>query len=263
VEEQKMSVKGNKFHFTRGKSARRSMLIACGAVCNVAMLSFMASSAHAQSSFTWTSSSGGNWSNGANWAGGSGPTTGVDSTGDVSLEYNAAGSYTSNNDLGSYGVFNMTFDATNGTTNLTGGQLNLSNPSSEPVNPTFTNNSLNPVTINNNAVIVSSDAQGDGTLEQFVLAPGSTTTFNGTMTLMGGGGLTMTNGQAAASTGGPGGTLIWTQPVTFTNSPAGLGGGGYFPFRIYEGTLEMGGYTIYNGTSNARHDGCVHWTGGL
>ncbi len=71
------------------------------------------------------------------------------------------------------------------------------------------------------------------------------------MTLMGGGGLTMTNGQAAASTGGPGGTMIWTQPVTFTNSPAGLGGGGYFPFRIYEGTLEMGGYTIDNGTSNA------------
>ncbi len=117
------------------------MLIACGAVCNVAMLSFMASSAHAQSSFTWTSSSGGNWSNGANWAGGSGPTTGVDSTGDVSLEYNAAGTYTSNNDLGTYGVFNTTFDATNGTTNLTGGQLNLSSPSSEPVNPTFTNNS--------------------------------------------------------------------------------------------------------------------------
>jgi fibronectin-binding autotransporter adhesin len=228
------------------------MLIACGAACNAVLLSFLAPHAQAQSSFTWTSTTSGNWSNGMNWLGGSGPTTGVDSSGDVSLEFNAAGSYTSNNDLGEYGVFNMSFDATNGTTNLTGGQLDLSNPASEPNNPTFTNVSTNPVTINNNTTFVATDAQGDGTLEQFELAPGSTTTFNGTMTLEGGAGLQMrTTNYGPGGLGGPGGTMIWTQPVTFTNNPAGLGGGGYFPFRIYEGTLEMGGYTIDNGTSDA------------
>ncbi len=45
--------------------------------------------------------------------------------------------------------------------------------------------------------------------------------------------------------------MIWTQPVTFTNTQPGLGNGDYFPFRIFEGTFEMGGYTIDNGTSDA------------
>ena len=52
-----MSVYRKQVPFQRGKSAtRRSMLIACGAVCNAAMLSFMAPSAQAQASYTWTSS---------------------------------------------------------------------------------------------------------------------------------------------------------------------------------------------------------------
>ena len=74
----------------------------------------MATNAHAQSTFTWTSSTSGNWSNGANWAGGSPPTVAADSSGDVDLEFNASGTYTSNNDLGTYGIFNTTFDAGSG-----------------------------------------------------------------------------------------------------------------------------------------------------
>ena len=107
------------------------------------------------------------------------------------------------------------------------------------------------MTINNNAVFVATTAQGDATVEQFVLAPGSTTTFNGTMTLDGDASLTMSNGQTSG-TGGPGGTMIWTQPLYFTNTSTVSSGylGNYFAFRIYEGTLEMGGYTIANGTSN-------------
>ena len=60
----------------------------------------------------------------------------------------------------------------------------------------------------------------------------------------------MVNGEPTTSLGGPGGTMIWTQPVVFTNSPQNQTGS-YFPFRIYEGTLEMGGYTIDNGGSDA------------
>jgi fibronectin-binding autotransporter adhesin len=239
-----MSARGNILPIVRGKSAtRRSTFAMCGA----AALSLMAISAHAQTSYTWTSPTSGNWSNGAKWSGGTAPV--VASSGDVNLEFNAAGTYTSNNDLGPFGVFNMTFDADNGTANLTGGEIDLSNPPSEPNNPFFTNSSTHPVTINNNTVFVATNAQGDGTLEQFVMAPGSTTTFNGTMTLDGGAGMQMTNGQSSG-TGGPGGTMIWTQPVTFTNSNTATLSN-YFPFRIYEGTLEMGGYTIDNGTSDA------------
>jgi len=244
-----MSARGNKSHFMRGKSAtRRSMLIACGAVCSTAMLSFMAPSAQAQSSFTWTSATSGNWSNGGNWMGGTAPTVGVDSTGDVSLEFNAPGAYTATNDIpGTYGVFNATFDAGNGPTTLSGNDIYLSDPTAEPLNPFFTNNSTNPVTVNNN---VAFGLNNIGTTEQFVLAPGSTTTFNGTMTLNGGSALTMRNGEPNSNLGGPGGTMIWTQPVTFTNVPNSpfLP---YFSFRIYEGTFEMGGYTIDNGISDA------------
>ena len=245
-----MSAIGNRFRLTRGKSStRRSMLIACGAACSAFSLSFIASTVQAQTSATWTSATSGNWSNGAKWMGGSAPA--VDPNGDVNLEFNGPGTYTANNDLGSFGVFNVTFDAGNGTTNLTGGGIGLASPTSEPNNPTFANNSTNPVTINNNAEFIATTAQGDSTLEQFVLAPGSTTTFNGSMTLDGGAGLTMTNGQTSG-TGGPGGTMIWTQPVIFTNTQINNSAylGNYFPFRIYEGTFEMGGYTINNGTSN-------------
>src|ERR1700729_4305320 len=106
-------------------------------------------------SVTWTSATSGNWSNGLNWAGGIPPTVAADSTGDVNFEFNGAGTYTSNNDLGPYGIFNTTFDSTNGTTNLTGGEIDLTSPVSEPNNPTFINNSTKPLTINNNAVFVA------------------------------------------------------------------------------------------------------------
>jgi hypothetical protein len=242
-----MSVKENRFHFTRSKSAtRRSMLIACGAVCNAAMFSFMTPSA--QASYTWTSPSSGNWSNGTNWMGGSAPV--ISPTGDVSLEFNAAGTYTSNNDLGAFGVYNMTFDAGNGPTTLTGGDLDLFWPLSENNNPAFTDNSPNPVTIDNNVTFETTEAQDGGTPEYFVIAAGSTTTFNGTVNLTGDSQLKMTNGEATNNLGGPGGTMIWTQPLVFTNNPEGPYGG-YFPFRIYEGTLEMAGYTIDNGQSDA------------
>jgi autotransporter-associated beta strand protein len=180
--------------------------------------------------------------------GGTAPTVGVDSTGDVSLEFNAPGAYTATNDIpGTYGVFNATFDAGNGPTTLSGNDIYLSDPTAEPLNPFFTNNSTNPVTVNNN---VAFGLNNIGTTEQFVLAPGSTTTFNGTMTLNGGSALTMRNGEPNSNLGGPGGTMIWTQPVTFTNVPNSpfLP---YFSFRIYEGTFEMGGYTIDNGISDA------------
>ncbi len=170
------------------------------------------------------------------------------STGDANIEFNATGSYTSNNDMGPFFVYNTTFDSGNGTTNVTGGDLNLSWPLSEANNPTFTNNSTNPVTINNNLNFEAPTGVG-GTVEYFSLVPGSTTTFNGSVNLTGGSGFKMVNG-TSSGTGGPGGTLIWTQPVTFTNSPT-TQYGNYFPFRIYEGTFEMGGYTIYNGTSNS------------
>jgi autotransporter-associated beta strand protein len=179
--------------------------------------------------------------------GGSAPV--VSPTGDDSLEFGTPGTYTSNNDLGTFGVYNTTFDAGNGTTTLTGGEIDLSWPLSENNNPAFANNSTNPVTINNN-VVFSAPPDVGGTQEYFVLAPGSTTTFNGSVTLTGGSSLKMTNGEATSNLGGPGGTMIWTQPVTFTNSPND-GYSGYFPFRIYEGTLEMGGYTIDNGISDA------------
>ncbi|HEX4054277.1 MAG TPA: autotransporter-associated beta strand repeat-containing protein [Tepidisphaeraceae bacterium] len=243
-----MSAKGNGLHFTRGKSAtRRSMLIVFGAVSNAAMLSFMAGSAHAQALNTWTSSTSGNWSNGANWLGGSPPT--VDPVGNVNLEFNAAGAYTANNDLGPFDVYDTTFDAGNGPTTLTGGDIDLSWPLSEINNPAFTNNSTNPVTIDNNVTFEAPQNVG-GTQEYFVLAPGSTTTFNGTMNLTGGSSLKMTNGEATGSGGGPGGTMIWTQPLVFTNNPNG-NYGGYFAFRVYEGTLEMAGYTIDDGMSDA------------
>jgi len=244
-----MSAKGNRFHFTHGKSAtRRSMLIACGAVCGTAMLSFMAPSAQAQASYTWTSSSSGNWSTGAKWMGGSAPV--ISPTGDDSLEFNAPGSYTSNNDLGAFPIYDTTFDSGNGPTTLTGGDLDLSWPLSENNNPAFTNNSTNLVTINNNVTFVANSAQDGGTQEYFVASPGSTMTFNGTMNLTGGSSLKMTNGEPTSSLGGPGGTMIWTQPEVFTNNPS-AGYGGYFAFRIYEGTFEMGGYTIDNGNSDA------------
>ena len=247
-----MSAKGNGFHFTRGKSAtRRSMLVACGAVCNAAVLSYMAPSAQAQASYTWTSSSGvpnDNWSTGSNWMGGSAPA--ISPTGDASLEFNAAGTYTSNNNLGAFGVYNTTFDAGNGPTTLTGGDLDLYWPLSETNNPAFTDNSTNPVTIDNNVTFETTAAQDGGTPEYFVVAPGSTATFNGTVNLTGDSQLKMTNGEAKSSLGGPGGTMIWTQPVTFTNNPSDSYGG-YFPFRIYEGTFEMGGFTIDDGQSDA------------
>ncbi len=244
-----MSVKENRFHLARGKSAkRRSMLIACGAVCNAATLAIMAPSAQAQASYTWTSPSSGNWSTGTNWMGGSAPA--ISPSGDDSLEFNAAGTYTSNNDLGAFGVYNTTFDAGNGPTTLTGGELDLYWPLSENNNPAFTDNSTNPVTIDNNVTFQANAAQDGGTQEYFVMAPGSTTTFNGTMTVVGGASLKMTNGEPTSSLGGPGGTMIWTQPEIFTNT-VNTSYGGYFPFRIYEGTFEMGGYTMDNGQSDA------------
>jgi fibronectin-binding autotransporter adhesin len=242
-----MSAEGNRINFTRGKSAKhRSMLIACGAVCSAAMLSFMAPGAQATGSYVWTSSSSGNWSDGTKWMGGTAPA--VDPSGDDSLEFSAAGTYTANNDLGPFGIYNTTFDSGNGTTTLTGGDINLAWPLTENNNPALANNSTNPVTINNNVSFVSNLAQS-GTGEYFVLAPGSTTTFNGSMTINGGASLKMTNGQATSSLGGPGGTTIWTQPVTFTNSTNNMVAN-QFDFRIFEGNFEMGGYTIDNGISN-------------
>jgi len=244
-----MSVKENRFHFTRGNSkTRRSMVFACAAACNAAMLSFMTPGAQAQASYTWTSSSSGNWSDTTKWMGGSVPV--ASGTGDASLEFNAASAYTSNNDLGAFGVYNMTFDAGNGPTTLTGGEIDLYWPLSENNNPAFTDNSTNPVTVDNNVTFETTEAQDGGTSEYFVIAPGSTATFNGTVNLTGDSQLKMTNGEATSNLGGPGGTMIWTQPLVFTNSPQGPYGG-YFPFRIYEGTLEMGGYTIDNGQSDA------------
>jgi autotransporter-associated beta strand protein len=237
-----MRIKGNRLPNVSGKSAmRRSIQIACGA----AMLTFMAPGAHGGPTYTWTSSSSGNFSTGTNWQGGSAPA--VDPLGDVSLEFSAPGAYTANNDLGAFGVFNTTFDAASGPVTISGGDFNLYNPAAEPTFPSFTNNSTNPVTINSNVTFESTAAQGAGTPENFYLAPGSTTTFNGTMTLTGDSGLKMYNNQSSG-TGGPGGTMIWTQPVTFSNVNSN---GNYFPFRIYEGTFEMGGYTITNGSSDA------------
>src|ERR1019366_31791 len=116
-------------HLSYGKSAgRRSTVIVCAAVCNAAMLSFMASGAHATGSYNWISSSSGNWSVGANW-GGTAPT--VDPSGDDSLEFSASGAYTANNDLGPFGVYNTTFDSGSGPTTLTGGDINLSWPVTE------------------------------------------------------------------------------------------------------------------------------------
>jgi hypothetical protein len=180
--------------------------------------------------------------------GGSAPV--VSSSGDDSLEFNASGTYTSNNDLGAFGVYNTTFDAGNGPTTLTGGELDLYWPINENNNPAFTDNSTNPVTIDNNVTFQANSAQEGGTQEYFVIAPGSTTTFNGTMTVVGGASMKMTNGEATSSLGGPGGTMIWTQPEVFTNT-VNTSYGNYFPIRIYEGTFEMGGYTIDNGQSDA------------
>jgi hypothetical protein len=246
-----MCTKGNRFHFARGKSAaRRSMLIVCGAVSAAAMLSFMAPSVQAQSLNTWLG--GGvddNWSTGGNWLSGSAPT--MSATGDADLEFDDPGTYTSNNDLGPFLVYDTTFDAGNGPTTLTGGDLDLSWPLSENNNPAFTDNSTNPVTINNNVTFEAPSGVG-GTHEYFVLAPGATSTFNGTINLSGGSNLQMTNGEAhgpvGGNLGGPGGTMIWSQPLTFAN----IGNyGNYFAFRIYEGTFEMGGYTIDDGSSDA------------
>jgi hypothetical protein len=180
--------------------------------------------------------------------GGSPPT--VSPTGYDSLEFNASGTYTSNNDLGTFGVYNTTFDAGNGTTNLTGGEIDLSWPlTGFPPAPTFSNLSTNPVTINNNVTFVTNAAQDGGTEETFNLAQGSTTTFNGSVNVNGGSQLIMTNGQIPG-TSPTGGTMIWTQPTTFTNSPSN-GISTYFPIRIKEGTFEMAGYTVDNGTSDA------------
>jgi hypothetical protein len=241
-----MSNKGNRFHFVRDKSSsRRAMLLACGAVSGAAVLSFMAPNAHAQTLNTWTSSSSGNWSTGTNWLGGTPPA--VTSDGNANLEFDAAGTYTANNDLGAFPVYNMTFDAGNGTTNLTGGDINLSWPLAQNNPPTFRNLSTNPVTINNN-VNFEAPAGVGGTEETFVSAPGSTTTFNGTINLTGGSQFIMTNGMPAG-TSAAGGTMIWTQPVHLTNVPASAYSG-YFPFRIKEGTFEMGGYTVDDGSSD-------------
>jgi hypothetical protein len=232
-----MLVKGNQFYFVRGNSiSRRAMLVACATVSSASMLSFMMPSAHAQALNTWTSSTSGNWSNGANWMSGSPPV--VNSAGDVDLEFDASGTYTSNDDLaGTFPVYDTTFDAGNGTTNLTGGQLDFAWPFSEKAMPNFTNNSTNPVTINNN---INYDA-GEGTQEHFVLAQGSTTTFTGSMTLTGGDQLVMQN-NFPVGTSPTGGTMIWTQPQTITS--------GYFPIRIKEGTFEMAGLTVDDGSSN-------------
>jgi hypothetical protein len=219
--------------------------LACGTICNAALLSFMAPNARAGPSYTWTNSSGGNWNVGGNWQGGSAPA--VDPSGDVSLEFNAPGTYTSNNNLGTFQLFDTTFDAGNGPTTLTGGDLGLNWPLAESNQPVFTNLSTNPVTIDNNVTWEAPSSVGP-TPETFTLVPGSTTTFNGAVNLTAGR-LDVYNGQSASSLGGPGGTFIWTQPEVFTNSPPGAYGA-YFAFRIHEGTLEMGGYTIDDGTSN-------------
>jgi fibronectin-binding autotransporter adhesin len=245
-----MSAEENRFQILRGKSVtRRSMLIACGAVCNAVMFSFMTPGARAQATSTWTSSAGGDWSVGTNWSGGSAPT--VSPTGDASLEFNASGTYTSNNNLGAFPIYDTTFDAGNGATTLTGGDLDLSWPFSEANNPAFTDNSTNPVTVDNNVTFESPSGVG-GTQEYFVLAPGATTTFNGSITLQGGSSLKMTNGEATGpvggNLGGPGGTMIWTQPLVFASQGGAYGG--YFPFRIYEGTLELGGFSYDDGYHN-------------
>lgn len=217
------------------------VVLACAAVMGLSL-----AAARADVASVWTSPNSGNWSNGANWQGGSAPIP--DSTGDDSLEFNAPGTYTANNDLGPFYIYNTTFDSENGTITLTGGDINLSWPLTEQNNPTFKNLSPNPVTVNNNVTFTAPSGVG-GTTEYFVLAPGTTTIFNGAMNLVGGSGLKMFNGDGNG-TGGPGGTMIWTNPVVFTNNPPSSFSG-YFPFRIYQGTLEMGGYTIFNGGSNA------------
>ena len=229
-------------------------------ICAVEMLSLLVPQTRAATSYTWTSSVSGNWSNGANWLGGVPPA--VDPNADTNLEFNAPGTYTSNNDLGPFGLYNLTFDAGNGTTTLNGGDINLTYPSNEVNNPTFADNSTNPVIINNNVNFTAPPADG-GTPQYFVLQPGATTTINGVVSLTGGSSLKMTNGEPSGpvggNLGGPGGTMIWTQPVNFTNSPPS-GFSGYFPFRIYEGTFEMAGYTIADGASNGSG---VHNVGGV
>lgn len=231
----------------RSRRLHSSSLVASAALCSIAVVPFFVNNnVKADTVSTWTSSTSGNWSNGANWQGGQAPV--VDPNGDDSLEFNASGTYTANNDLGPFYVYNTTFDSTNGPTTLTGGDLDLSWPLSETNNPTFKNLSTSPVTINNNVNFECPPGVG-GTTEYFVLAPGSTTTINGSIGLTGGSGLLMTNGQTSGL-GGPGGTMIWTQPLVFTNSPA-TGYSNYFPIRIYEGTFELGGYTIDNGGSDA------------
>jgi hypothetical protein len=242
-----MCARKSSFGILREKvSGRRAVLTACGAVCSTAILSLFASPASAQTSYTWTSASSGNWSVGSNWAGNSAPA--VDPNGDVFLEFNGNGTYTANNNLGPYYVYTTTFDSTNGPTTLSGGDYNLSWPLSEANDPAFNDDSTNPVTINNNLNFEAPSGVG-GTVEDFVIHPGATVTINGNVGLTGGSGLKMYNGQSSG-TGGPGGTMIWTQPVVFTNNPPSQFSG-YFPFRIYEGTFIMGGYTIYNGGSDA------------
>ena len=245
---------------TRGGSAVLIALPSVTFICAAVMLLMMASKIHAATQNTWTSSVSGNWSKGSNWLGGTAPT--VDPNGDANLEFNATGTYTANNDLGAFGVYNTTFDAGNGVATLTGGDLNLSWPLAESNNPTFTDNSTNPVTINNNVNFTAPAGVG-GTAEYFVLQPGAITTINGSVSLTGGSAFLMTNGEAqgpvGGNLGGAGGTLIWTQPVAFSNVPA-TAYSGYFPFRIYEGTFEMGGFTLADGYSNGSG---VHNIGGV
>jgi fibronectin-binding autotransporter adhesin len=227
-------------------NARKSILVACGAVAGASLLSFVGSDAFAQTSYNWNSTASGNWSVASNWAGDTAPV--VDPNGNANLEFSAAGAYTSNNDIAPFGVYDTTFDIGSGPVTLTGDDINLAWPLSETNNPAFADNSANTVTIDNNVNFESPSGVG-GTTEYFVMSPGSTAVFNGTIGLTGGSAIQMTNGQSTSSTGGSGGTMIWTQPTVFSNSPSNSNSN-YFSFRIYEGTFIMGGYTIDNGSSN-------------
>jgi len=169
-----------------------------GLLAKALLLAALAAITQAQAqTWTWTKPTGGNFSAAANWNPNSAPGSAVD----TALTFDLTASYSVTNDLSpGLTLYQLTFANSSGAVNLRGTDLYFvtSSPAAGSAGPEYDNFSGNSITIANNVFVTNSmtwSSAGDTTLE-------------GTLSLQPG--VTLTKDAP--------GTLVLTQPVTFSNS---------------------------------------------